>query len=44
MGISNLKDIDTIVDAVRINHKNSKLILNVTANETLYLDESDYRI
>jgi hypothetical protein len=44
MGISNLKDIDTIVDTVRINHKESKLILDIEANETIYLDESDYRV
>lgn len=44
MGISNIKDIDTIVDTVRPLENKEKLITFADSGETLKLDETDYRI
>ena len=44
MGISNIKDIDTVIDLERIKHQEPKLTITVPANETIKVDESDYRI
>lgn len=44
MGISNIKDIDTIVDSVREIHNESKLTVYCKVNERIPVDESDYRI
>ena len=44
MGINNIKDIDTVIDKERINHKETKLTITIPANETIKVDESDYRL
>ena len=44
MGISNIKDLDMVVDLERINHQETKLSITIPADETINVDESDYRI
>jgi len=44
MGISNVKDIDTIVNSEKTIHRETRLTVYCQANEILYIDESDYRL
>ena len=44
MGISNIKDIDTVVDAYRTLHVETNLNICVDAKTTLSVDETDKRI
>ena len=44
MGISNIKDLDTIINLDRINHQETNLTITLPADETIKIDESDYRI
>ena len=44
MGISNIKDIDTVVDAYRTLHVETNLNICVDAKTTISVDETDKRI
>lgn len=44
MGISNIKDIDTNIEVNRNVTRKTNLDINIGSNETIKLDESDYRI
>ena len=44
MGINNIKDIDTVVDLERYNSQETHLIIELPADTTINVDESDMRI